>query len=1301
MKNKQKLKKTLFVRLSIMLLLSGIMTISAFAENLENFQCPHHQEHTAACGYAEGRPCTFDPETCEACKVQDNTKEAVCVCAEICTETNRNLDCPICAAEYVDLAACTGVTRTAKQQEMVEVNNILYTIDEVNGSAEIVGHTFTDDLLGRGFSFKIPSTIVAGEKEYEVVSIGDGAFQNLGQNLSEKQFVSFSWGSHLKKIGAHAFDNCNVEVGFLRIPASVTEIGEYAFHNWTVDRLMLDQSTGLTTLPEGVFSSLQSGGTIALAPNLTYIHPNAFAGASPIKNLTVYGTEELIKDCAELSSASKITYIDPYAEDDDWLREQIAAAPEGVNTTIVMKGGIDIYETVVIPSGKHITLIDDGKPHTITDPNSNERSLFEIKPGASLTITTSTGEDRLLILENEYPQDSTGSIATVDGGVFRLEHGTLQGGHTYRGRTAAVWVKNKGEFHMTGGVIEGVRFDGGAVTGSLTLNAPVVINGGCYFEMSGGEIRGNSLTSSKLANCSGGVLLSGWGQSDEPAVMKLSGSAKITGNSSSEGGGITMVGKAQLDMEGGLITDNVGGYGGGICISGKSNGGGDGCKFTMDGGEISGNRALNAGGGIYLNCSGVILRGGLIQNNSARQGGGVYVSEPPHKVEIYNAVVTGNDASVMGGGMWFCPTGDAAFTVTNGVAVYGNTAVGAGDDFVALGGDKGVVALADRLLGGGSVEWYQDGGVFGNTPGIPPQNILGQVNEQIPRFDPLNPGNRLTEISGSDNYALKAFVSDNAIKLAQAQAKLYIIGNHAERGGGIGSNGAAILGEQHRDYTLRVIKEWGAETPQVGKTEVTVFLKIGDVVLDSIKLNEGNNWTAEFTQLPDPVSLGSLEYAVIESPVAGFTPGYSDAVIDPATNTITIKITNTYAPSGSLTVSKSVTGNEGEQSRDFTFTVTLGDTSINGEYGDMRFTNGIAAFTLKHGESKTATGLPVGMIYTVTETEANQDGYSTTSLGDTGTITELGCTAAFMNTKYDTPPDPKTGNLIVSKTVAGNEGNRDKAFTFTVTLGDTSINGKYGDMRFTNGVAVFTLKHGESKAATGLPVDITYTVTEAEANQDGYATTSTGTSGTITENGSAAAFLNVKNGDKPSKPGSLLVSKTVSGNAGDQTKPFNFIVTLSDTTINGKYGDMVFRDGKATFTLKHGESKTAADLPAGIAYTVVEAEANQDGYTTSSIDESGMIPENGIASAVFVNTKNSIDPGPAPDPEEPAVPEEPTEPAEPKTPATPNLPDDVPKTGDETNLTLWIVLASFSGIAMISLLIFPRRRYKGKHYKHR
>ena len=382
----------------------------------------------------------------------------------------------------------------------------------------------------------------------------------------------------------------------------------------------------------------------------------------------------------------------------------------------------------------------------------------------------------------------------------------------------------------------------------------------------------------------------------------------------------------------------------------------------------------------------------------------------------------------------------------------------------------------------------------------------------------------------------------------------------------------------------------------------------------------------------------SITYTVTESGNEGYvTTSTGDKGTISKDNAAVATFVNTRTV-GSLTVSKKVAGNGGDTSKAFTFTVTLNDTSINGTFGDMEFKNGVATFTLKHNESKTATGLPNGITYTVTE--SGNEGSVTTSTGDKGTISkDNAAVAAFVNTRT-------VGSLTVSKKVAGNGGDTSKAFSFTVMLSDTSVNGTFGDMVFKNGVATFTLKHNESKTATGLPNGITYTVTES--GNEGYVTTSTGDKGTLSSSSAAvAAFVNTRN------IGSLTVSKTVSGTAGETDRAFSFMVMLSDTSVNGTYGDMTFNDGVATFTLKHNESKTAVGLPTDVRYSVVELEANQDDYTTTSVGETGSISEEEASRAIFVNSKDIVD---------------------------------VPQTGDESHLALWVtlLLASVLGIGFIA-----------------
>lgn len=131
----------------------------------------------------------------------------------------------------------------------------------------------------------------------------------------------------------------------------------------------------------------------------------------------------------------------------------------------------------------------------------------------------------------------------------------------------------------------------------------------------------------------------------------------------------------------------------------------------------------------------------------------------------------------------------------------------------------------------------------------------------------------------------------------------------------------------------------------------------------------------------------------------------------------------------------------------------------------------------------------------------------------------------------DTSEKDQRGNLTVSNTVAGNAGDTEQKFTFTVTL-NRSISGTYGDMTFNKGTAVITLKHGESSTATKLPADIRYTVTESD--NEGYTVTANGDTGVIRDGKTAvAAFTNTKDSEAPNQPG----TPDVPSNPGTPDRP--------------------------------------------------------------------------------------------------------------------------------------------------------------------
>ena len=877
------------------------------------------------------------------------------------------------------------------------------------------------------------------------------------------------------------------------------------------------------------------------------------------KDDEVRSAEENNEDIVKASTFSDMTDAIQSLKDSESEKSGIIQITEDIVFT----------DQITIPAGVNVTIIGDETNHKIykSDDAKNSTLLFVIEDGAEFTIDgdlTFLGKKSgpglikccgKFTLKNGtldfdgFGIPACGGIVSVWGenADFTMKNGTIRNAYI-NACSAGVRICGGGSFTMDGGTICDMTAGGNLEAGAVLVfacDSNSIGKGDASFTMNDGIIENNT------GYRGAGVFVIGR-EYTYRATMEMNG-GKIRNNKcqgddddQGAGAGVYVQQNAVFTMNDGEISGNEVdmGQGGGVCVAcgWESVAGTPGwnidlfsryypAAFTMNGGTISNNRAKinkvygdnGCGGGIYIASNCVSLNGGTIENNKAeKQGGGVYVGATPYILKIHNAVVKENHATVLGGGLWACPTGDVELFVTNGAALYDNSSDGAGDDLVSvkIPSKNHVLTLADRALGGGQIFWYKDGGVDNSS-------VLGYSDgsSRYTADDTSAPLNPILEYG--DSIALKAVMSDGAKSAAMNTSSLIIRGNEAPRGGGIGTNGGIILGdEQKYDYTLKVKKQWTDLPEESLKVPVTVFLKVGDIQLDSVELNEENQWEASFEGLPDSDSLkGNISYAVVESPVPEhFEPIYAPAEIDKDTRVISILVDNQYRTpkdTGSLTVSKTITGNASDSADEFHFKVSLSDTSVNGTYGEMLFTDGVATFVLKGGESKTAVDLPAGITYEVTETDANQNGYTTTSSGASGTILkDITAEAAFTNTKDKGGtdgggPGKKYGALTVSKTVTGNAGDTTKAFSFTVKL-DSSLSGTYGDMTFENGVAEFTLKHGESKTATKLPAGTHYTVTESD--NDGYSVTAEGDTGNITKNKTAvAAFTNYKD-EEPDTP---------------------------------------------------------------------------------------------------------------------------------------------------------------------------------------
>ena len=185
-----------------------------------------------------------------------------------------------------------------------------------------------------------------------------------------------------------------------------------------------------------------------------------------------------------------------------------------------------------------------------------------------------------------------------------------------------------------------------------------------------------------------------------------------------------------------------------------------------------------------------------------------------------------------------------------------------------------------------------------------------------------------------------------------------------------------------------------------------------------------------------------------------------------------------------MTIKKVLEGLDGEDSsKTFNIEVEAWDSEgapLHATYGTTIFKNGKATVEVKANGEVKIPYLPRGTNYTVKESDASSEGYTVSYDKEKGTLDNENVVVTVTNTKLP--------SLTISKTVEGAYGDKEKDFTFNITLEDENgvISGEFqaekGDetttVTFTEGKASVELKHGESITITDLPFEASYEVSE-------------------------------------------------------------------------------------------------------------------------------------------------------------------------------------------------------------------------------
>lgn len=714
----------------------------------------------------------------------------------------------------------------------------------------------------------------------------------------------------LRSIGDWAFIWAGIST--ISLPETLNSIGTYTFYKASLSGTVALPDS-LTQLGASAFSGCEKVEAIQIGSGLTDIPKDAFDGCKP-KTITVNNRREDVH-IPEIDGVT-VTYTIPSLEaTDDKVSnaEGALSLQQAVNqangTPVTIEKDIRLDEPVRIAAGQRVEITANENCNIFGNKDENLANLFVVEEGGELSLTgaltlggwNNTGS----ILVNHGKTTIDGNVviekSTLEGdpmGVIEdngssaeliLENGTIQN-HKIRGAlSASIRVTEGASFTMNGGTIQ----DNIANTPSSDSSSPaVLLLGASTFTMNEGSICNNS------GQCGTAVYLTA---SNNAAKARFTMNGGTLSNNESRSytpystptGAVFVKYSAEFVLNNGTITGNCahGGAGGGVAVMDELPREEHGTAFTMNGGTISNNTASGyrcSGGGIYSCSNHVSLLGGRIENNSAYDGGGVYSegnTEIYTTLHIENALITGNTAD-QGGGLWFCPTGDAKLYMQDGAVIYGNTAASAGDDFaspeVATGaGGNGGVTLPDYFPNGKVIQWFSDGFLYA------PAGNRG-TSGQGTRYNTVEYAKRVTGVQNEKKgLALKSVVSDGVS--IPATGSLIITGNQASHGGGgIGANGGVVIGEATSlSYSISVKKAW--DNPGYEDTQpsgVTIHLKerdTGDIV-STAELTGENGWQHTFTDLP----LSPDHYTVTEQPLEGYKATYYQ---DADGNFI---ITNTY-----------------------------------------------------------------------------------------------------------------------------------------------------------------------------------------------------------------------------------------------------------------------------------------------------------------------------------------------------------------------------------------------------------------------
>lgn len=733
--------------------------------------CEHDWEKTAETAASCTKPGS-ETLTCKKCSVQQTIQTPaaghVSNGSSICPRCNKPLPVTVGESYYKDIQ--TAVNDAAANATVtligdVSINSTIniskdltldlngFTVTQT-GSGSVIeingGKTFTLTDSGTG----APGAITGGK-----AARGGGV--NMGKSCTfnlERAIISYC--------------SATSEGGGVYVPSGST----FNMTNAVITHCEVPTNVG------GGFSSF--GTTTVTDSKIEYCSAN-YGGGIKIDGAGLTVSNSTVENCTTSKSGGGI-FVDYGAEviikDNTVIRKNRAStfAGGGIFIRRYKSGSVTVTDSSVTeneaPDGGGIGLdsstkltLDNAKiiGNTASTEFGNGNLSGESNGGGIYAFYSTVA-----VTNNTRIESNTGG--TNGGGIYAT-------GGTVDINTDAVITKNNatsgGGIYASEGANINVGNDGGSSANILNNNA--TNGGGIYANNATVNLKSGNTRENKATN-GGGIY------AFTANVNLING--EVQGNTATEsGGGVYAAYGSDVKLSGGTIEKNKAVNGAGAYMKAKNpynnKLAAKNTYFTINENvQIINNTANNQGGGIYLyeGQTTLTVNGGYIQDNNAKDGGGIYSNYPT--LNFRNGYIGNNNAAGNGGGIYH---GSGTLNISGGI-IAGNKANAGNGGGIFVNPAK--YNAAKVTVSGGDI---CDNAASGNGGGIWMTKYTGKNNETTLEVNGGNIRDNKAKIGAGVyvntgvNFSLySAYITDNMA---------------AEKAGGIYSGGSSItLGETPR-----------------------------------------------------------------------------------------------------------------------------------------------------------------------------------------------------------------------------------------------------------------------------------------------------------------------------------------------------------------------------------------------------------------------------------------------------------------------------------------------------------------------